>query len=374
MINVRSVLLLSLLVPMGCVKVPGLSKSSSTPSSSSPASPATTAQTSTPSSDPAADEVKSKQLVDCTGVGGFPDNRMPEKFNGHRQLWRDAGERFSDWNVGDPIRNKDTLALYFRGKAELPGVIKPYAPHFCAARRGEHTGSDETDLRVALKWIAHFETKILPQEVQQAPARLDGLLGEIDTLLASYDKASEVSRNGQMMDSADSDIGLKLQAADLQLDIIAAGGPSQAAAATAAQKRVAAARDKVLATRTAIADRNIDGQELPKDEYDGGDKASLKAKYKQEAEKYLKKPVLAVFLVDKDWNRARGQQWVGNKLVSYDQGFLAGDVLVKLDDKTAEVVRFTPRKDWLDGGKIKFDVYVPQPVGKVRIAKLNKRG
>jgi len=111
---------------------------------------------------------------------------------------------------------------------------------------------------------------------------------------------------------------------------------------------------------------------LPSDRYKKSDGASVRRVYAEYMEKREKKPVVKVVLRDEDWNRKSGQEWMGDKLVAFDQGFVAAFVAVKGDDTTAEIWSLIPRKDWLDGEKIKFDVYVPTKVRTVPLANVSK--
>lgn len=109
---------------------------------------------------------------------------------------------------------------------------------------------------------------------------------------------------------------------------------------------------------------------LPKDVYKAKDAKQLKRIFSDYAASHTKKPVVDVVLLYEDWGRKSGSEWHGDQLVNYDQGFMRGFVVVKGDSGKGEVWEFTPRKDFLDGGKVKFDVYVPAEVTAIALSSV----
>lgn len=113
---------------------------------------------------------------------------------------------------------------------------------------------------------------------------------------------------------------------------------------------------------------------LPADKYEGKDGKAVRDVYRQYADQKYKKPVLSVVLLRGDWNRESGVQTIGDRLVSYDQGVICAYVAMKKDATLAEVWLLCPRKDWLDGGKIKFDVSTPVQTADIKIDSIGKDG
>lgn len=109
---------------------------------------------------------------------------------------------------------------------------------------------------------------------------------------------------------------------------------------------------------------------LPKDVYKARDAKQLERTFSDYAASHTSKPVVEVVLLDDDWGRKSGSEWHGDQMVHYDQGFMRGFVVVKGDAGKGEVWEFTPRKDFLDGGKVKFDVYVPARVTDIALANV----
>lgn len=106
---------------------------------------------------------------------------------------------------------------------------------------------------------------------------------------------------------------------------------------------------------------------LPKDVYKDKDAKQVRGVFKDYAASFTKKPVVDVVLLDEDWGRKSGSAWQGETLVHYDEGFLRGFVVVKGDSGMGEVWDFTPRKDFIDRGKVKFDIYVPIKIADIVI-------
>ena len=114
-----------------------------------------------------------------------------------------------------------------------------------------------------------------------------------------------------------------------------------------------------------IEDALVGAVRLPKDAYKGKDAKQLKRTFSDYAATFTKKPVVDVVLLKEDWDRKSGSTWQGDTKVNYDQGFMRGFVLVEGDSGKGEVWEFTPRKDFLDGGKVKFDVFVPTKIADI---------
>jgi hypothetical protein len=106
---------------------------------------------------------------------------------------------------------------------------------------------------------------------------------------------------------------------------------------------------------------------LPKDVYKDKDAKQVRALFKDYAAEYTKKPVVEVVLLKEDWNRKSGTTSRGGSLVNFDEGFLRAFFLVEGDAGKGEVWDFTPRKDFLNGGKVTFDVYVPTKIADIAI-------
>ncbi len=106
---------------------------------------------------------------------------------------------------------------------------------------------------------------------------------------------------------------------------------------------------------------------LPKDVYKDKDAKQVRGVFKDYAASFTKKPVVDVVLLDEDWGRKSGSAWQGETLINYDEGFLRGFVVVKGDSGMGEVWDFTPRKDFIDRGKVKFDIYVPIKIADIVI-------
>lgn len=109
---------------------------------------------------------------------------------------------------------------------------------------------------------------------------------------------------------------------------------------------------------------------LPKDVYKAKDARQLKKIFSDYVTGSTKKPVVGVVLLYDDWGRKSGSEWHGEQLVHYDQGFMRGFVVVKGDSGKGEVWQYTPRKDFLDGGKVKFDVYVPTKITDIALSSV----
>ena len=123
----------------------------------------------------------------------------------------------------------------------------------------------------------------------------------------------------------------------------------------------------VEAKYKALDDALAGAVRLPKDVYKDKDAKQIKKIFAEEAASSKEMPVVEVVLLDEGWNRKSGSEWVGENLVEYDQGFMRGMVVLKVDETKGEVWDYTPRKDWIDGGKVKFDVYVPSKIVDIRL-------
>ncbi|MBZ5709714.1 hypothetical protein [Nannocystis pusilla] len=106
---------------------------------------------------------------------------------------------------------------------------------------------------------------------------------------------------------------------------------------------------------------------LPKDVYKGKDAKKVRDTFSDYAASFTKKRVVDVVLLKEDWDRKTGSNWKGDTMVKYDNGFLRGFVVVEGDAGKGEVWEFTPRKDFLDGGKVKFDIYVPTKIADIAV-------
>lgn len=110
---------------------------------------------------------------------------------------------------------------------------------------------------------------------------------------------------------------------------------------------------------------------MPEDRYKGKDAKELKKAYSEYAAFHTKMPVLQVALVDEDWDRSSGSRSQGNALINFDEGFLSGLVLLKNEAGNGEVWQFIPRKDYLNNGKVTFDVFVPTKIADMKLPEGN---
>ena len=70
--------------------------------------------------------------------------------------------------------------------------------------------------------------------------------------------------------------------------------------------------------------------------------------------------------------RKTGTELVGSSLENYDNSFIDGIVIAKLDAKNGEVWKVIARRDHLDRNKIKFDTHAPSRLGKIRLVRVSR--
>lgn len=111
----------------------------------------------------------------------------------------------------------------------------------------------------------------------------------------------------------------------------------------------------------------LDAGELPADKYKATDRALVVKAITGYAEKVTKRKVQHLRLLGADWGRQHGTRWVGDTLREYDEGSLTAFVVVPTDDANVfDVWSIRPHRNFLQNGKIDFDVWVPQEMGQIR--------
>jgi hypothetical protein len=122
----------------------------------------------------------------------------------------------------------------------------------------------------------------------------------------------------------------------------------------------------VVKTRLLALDQKLaEKVQLPKDVYKKPDAAQVKAAFKTYAMS-LKDPgkFVSVVITDADWDRKHGLSDDGR---AYDQGFVTGYFVVERAPSAGEIWRVRARKDFMDGGKVKFDTYAPSKLSGIKL-------
>jgi hypothetical protein len=113
---------------------------------------------------------------------------------------------------------------------------------------------------------------------------------------------------------------------------------------------------------------------LPKDVYEGPDRAELQKRFEEEGLRLSGKPVVKVVFRNSGWDRKVVSELVDHQIVHYDHAFMNAWVVAKKNESTGEVWEVIGKKDFQDGGKFKWTVrYVPYRVTDIRLAHLADR-
>jgi len=263
--------------------------------------------------------------------------------------------------VANP-REVDVFRQYAFARDWVARVAPIAQPYLCSQRKGDQPSWQEQELlRVARGLDAFQRAAVANRERLEAPA--DAALAELDGTLkqcCQYLKGYE-----QLVQLNHPDSPLRKARRQAELYVVALES-SYGADAEPARTR----RERFEGMVGAI----IDAGELPADKYRKADRAAVVKAVTDYATKVTKHQVLQVRLLGDDFSRKQGSRWVGNQLESYDEGFLSTYVIVSTESAdVADVWSFRPRRNYLEGGKIDFGVWVPSTVGQVRPRVLAKR-
>jgi hypothetical protein len=130
--------------------------------------------------------------------------------------------------------------------------------------------------------------------------------------------------------------------------------------------------EAVLAKYKEIEDALVGAIRLPNDRYKGKDSKEVKAIFREYAAEHTQKPVVDVVLLSEDWGRKSGSHLRDGTAIHFDEGYMRAFVLVEGEAGKGEVWEFHPRKDFIDGGKVKFDIYVPTKIAEMMLSSAKK--
>jgi len=250
---------------------------------------------------------------------------------------------------------------------------KDYAPYFCSY--GPQCSGGRTPLERNLldteAALASFRER-LKAKAATAPAELDATLAAVEKRLGEYRAVPTLAFEGHdALTSTSSDVNLMLtRNAAYYLKVMEGALGAGAPAVEAGRRRIEAATKRVGEVAREIDEVLADNYPAPVQKYAGKDLPALV----KAATEYLsdKGEVVKVVAVGDSWSHASGSEWRGDVLVDFDHSFLKLNVVTRIDERTGTVWSLTARKDHIDGDKIKFDVYLPMELGKMRLAKLNR--
>lgn len=212
------------------------------------------------------------------------------------------------------------------------------------------SGSEASKREHLDAWLAQCDT--VEAALESVPADRN-LIEDIDAVYPSTAYVPELKKLFSLQSVILADYAIKtgpLSTRNPTLEQLIEAHPEYAVVKT----RLAALEDKVA--------RSV---KLPKERYKGADLHEIHEAFKKYAGG-LEDPgtFVAVTIVTADWNRKKGLTSNG---VSYDQGFVTGYFVIERSPDRGEVWRVRARKDWLDGGKIKFDVYAPSKIVGIQL-------
>lgn len=204
---------------------------------------------------------------------------------------------------------------------------------------------------------------VLPPSADQTKERYARLTKEIDALIAKLPQCCEKAPLlGDLHETYPANDWVK------EYKELRGRGPSKGG-----KEPLAPAEAAMLAKYDELERKISEAITLPPDQYQGKDGAKLRAVFAKYAESWTKRPVVKVVLRYPDWGRKSGSSIQGDSIVHYDQGFMSSYVVVKGEQGAGEIWEFVPRKDFLDDGKVKFDVYIPTKLTDISLQSVTSK-
>lgn len=284
----------------------------------------------------------------------------PKEFSEDLDQFGKYEDAYANGLSGSAEYQKKLLGWWPKDVARVKSAPAKYGAYMCAMRDDQgYASMMERRWLDAKEAAAKFEVA-LATAGKQAPAALAADLSKAESLMQeAKQKGDGHDKNGRsLLGDSSSEVRIVMEHAQLEVLVIETTQGKESPAAKKAHDDYAETDAKLVSVNGEIADMIVAKAEVPKDGYAGGDKASLKSAVRAHwAKEYPSDKILAVYLVSHEWERKSGAQYIEatSSVQSYDNSWLEGAVVTKLDDKTAEVWRVDLRKDHIDGGKLKMD-------------------
>jgi xanthine/CO dehydrogenase XdhC/CoxF family maturation factor len=237
--------------------------------------------------------------------------------------------------------NPQVFPAYLKLKPLLAATAPKYQGWFCAARRHGDPGLDEAAFVEFADSVASVEKTIAAQK-PTLPGRTKKALDEANKALAGC--CAEGTNVMIELAGPRSTVAEARRNAAGQVKVLAIAYPDGTPELTEATAGLASLDDAITQRLS-----------WPKSQYHGPDARAVVGAIGTEAKSLYKKPVISVTLVEDHWARTTTR--------AADQGFLTGLVALDAGDGKATVYAFRPRKDYRDGGKLKFDTFIPVEYG-----------
>lgn len=264
-------------------------------------------------------------------------------------------ELTSQLAVGDLQTNRETVAELVKQipamKDEIVQVAKKYAPLL-----NQKTGESEylnNNGKQLISRIKQFEES-LAEEKKTLPGQFDEDLKRATTLAdEAVREAKPLFFTGGVVDA--------LKAAQEKLVLYEVLDPDGAKAAAA---KLDATREAIKKQEASLADEIIAGNNLPPDRYAGADKADLIARATAGLkEQHPDAAVLTARIPSEQWKRETKWRYQNGEAYKIDHSRLQVQVVIKRDDKIAEVHPINLWKDHLQGDVINaYPLYAKEEV------------